>query len=73
MGGAERRSRPRHTECVKSGSSGGSSRSNPKVELEAVGGEKRDGGETKIDSYKKCKADLYISWISRERGIIIVV
>jgi hypothetical protein len=37
----------------------------------AVGDEKGDGGEKKIYFYKKCKADLYISWISRERGIVV--
>jgi len=37
----------------------------------AVGDEKGDGGEKKIYLNKKCKADLYISWISRERGIVV--
>ena len=33
----EDRSRPRYTECVKSGGSGGRSRPTPKVEIEAIG------------------------------------
>ena len=37
----------------------------------AVGREKGDGGEKKIYFNKKCKADLYISWIGRERGIVV--
>ena len=42
-------------------------------QLVAVGGEKGDGGEKKIYFDKKCKADLYISWIGKERGTRIVV